>query len=156
MAANTKDTPGVIAPPPLIYLGFLLAGFLIDFFLPFPVLPDGLQFVAGGVLIAAGFIPVTLAFRLFRKAGTNVPTRKPATAVVTTGPYRFTRNPIYLGMTTIYAGIAVTGDSIWVLGFLLPVLLIMNRGVIAREEKYLDEKFGETYRQYKRTVRRWW
>ena len=155
MAANAKDTPGVIALPPFIYLEFLFVGFVIDYFLPFPVLPDDLQFLVGSVLIAGGLIPFFLAVLKFRKAGTNIPTRKPTTAVVTTGPYRFTRNPIYLGMTTVYAGIAITADSVWVLGLLILVLLIMNRGVIDREEKYLAGKFGEEYRRYKETVRRW-
>ncbi len=71
------------------------------------------------------------------------------------GPYRFTRNPIYLGMTIIFTGIAIAADSIWVLALLVPVLVIMNIGVIMREERYLEGKFGEDYRQYKASVRRW-
>ena len=155
MAANTKDTTRVIAPPPFIYLGFLLAGFHIDYFLPFPVLPDDLQYLVGGVLIAGGLIPFSVAIWMFRRAGTNIPTRKPTTAIVTTGPYRFTRNPIYLGMTTINTGIGIAADSVWVLALLIPVLVIMNIGVITREERYLEGKFGDEYSRYKASVRRW-
>lgn len=155
MAANTKDTAGVIAPPPFIYLGFLLVGFLFDYFLPLPLVPDNVQYLVGGVLIVGGLIPLSLAIWMFHKAGTNIPTRKPTTAVVKTGPYRFTRNPIYLGMTTVYGGIAFAADSVWVLALLLPLLLIMHYGVILREERYLEGKFGEDYRQYKVSVRRW-
>ena len=155
MAENKKDIPGVIAPPPFIYLGFLGVGFLIDYFLPFPVLPDDLQYLVGGVVIAGGLVPFTLAILMFRKAGTNLQPQKPTTAIVTTGPYRFTRNPIYLGMATMYAGIAVTGDSVWVLGLLAPTLVVMHYGVILREETYLEQKFGDEYRQYMDSVRRW-
>ena len=155
MALNSKDMPGVIAPPPFIYLGFVVVGFLIGFFLPFPVLPSILRYLVGGVLIAGGLIPFSLAIWMLRKAGTNIPTRKPTTTIVSSGPYRFTRNPIYLGMSIIYTGIAVAADSIWVLALLVPGLVIMNIGVIAREERYLERKFGEEYRQYRSSVRRW-
>lgn len=155
MAQPTKDTPGVIAPPPLIFLGFMGAGFLIDYFLPFPLLPDVFQYAAGFGLIAAGLLLVTSAFRMFRRSATNIQTRKPSTTVVSSGPFRFTRNPIYLGMSIICTGIAVAADSIWVLALLIPILAIIRYGVILREERFLEEKFGEDYRQYKASVRRW-
>ncbi len=155
MSGNDKDVPGVIAPPPLIYLAFLLGGFLIDFFFPVAVLPNSVQYAVGFALIGAGLIVFASAIREFLKAGTNIPTRKPALVVVTSGPYRFTRNPIYLSMSIFYAGIAVAADSIWVLALLLPVLVIIHRGVILREERYLEGKFGEEYRQYKASRRRW-
>ena len=155
MSENNKDHAGVIFPPPLIYGGFLLIGFVIDYFWPIPVLPDNFQYALGGVLIVLALAIIFPAFKLFRKVGTAVRPDRPTTAIITSGPYRFTRNPLYLALTLIYAGIAIAADSIWVLLLLMPVLLIMNRGVIGREEKYLDEKFGEEYRRYKKTVRRW-
>lgn len=155
MAENNKDTPGVIAPPPLIYGGFLLIGFVIDCIWPIPVLPDNVQYALGGVLIALALAIIFPAFIMFRKLGTAVRPDRPTTAIITGGPYRFTRNPLYLALAIIYTGIAIAADSVWVLGLLIPVLLIMNWGVIDREEKYLDGKFGEEYRQYMASVRRW-
>ena len=155
MSENDQDHAGVTFPPPLIYGGFLLVGFVIDFFWPIPVLPDNVQYAVGGVLIVLGLAINFPAFILFRKVGTPVRPDRPTTAIITGGPFRFTRNPFYLALTVLYAGIAIVADSVWVLGLLIPVLLIMNRGVIDREEKYLDRKFGEEYRRYKGTVRRW-
>ena len=155
MSENDQDHAGVTFPPPLIYGGFLLVGFVIDFFWPIPVLPDNVQYAVGGVLIVLGLAINFPAFILFRKVGTPVRPDRPTTAIITGGPFRFTRNPFYLALTVLYAGIAIASDSVWVMGLLIPVLLIMNRGVIDREEKYLDRKFGEEYRRYKGTVRRW-
>jgi protein-S-isoprenylcysteine O-methyltransferase Ste14 len=155
MSVDQKDIPGVIAPPPLIYLGFLLVGFLIDWVVPVPVLPDDVQYPVGIVLIVVGLVPFVSAVWMFRKVGTNIPTRKPTMEIVTSGPNRFSRNPIYLGMTAVYAGIAVAADSIWVLALLVPVLVIIHYGVILREERYLEAKFGEEYRRYEASVRRW-
>ena len=155
LSENDKDHAGVIFPPPLIYGGFLLIGFVIDFFWPIPVLPDIDQYAVGGVLLVLALAIVIPALILFRKGGTAVRPDRPTTAIITGGPFRFTRNPFYLALTVLYAGIAIVADSVWVMGLLLPVLLIMNRGVIDREEKYLDGKFGEEYRRYKETVRRW-
>ena len=155
MSENDKDHAGVIFPPPLIYGGFLLIGFVIDFFWPIPVLPDIVQYAVGGVLMVLALTLAVTTFRLFRKAGTAVRPDKPTTAIITGGSYRFTRNPLYLALAVLYAGIAIVADSVWVMGLLIPVLLIMTLGVIAREEKYLDGKFGEEYRRYKETVRRW-
>jgi protein-S-isoprenylcysteine O-methyltransferase Ste14 len=80
---------------------------------------------------------------------------KPTTAIVTTGPYRFTRNPAYLGMALVYVGIALLAEALWVLVPLPFVLAIIDRAVIAREERYLQRKFGHEYLDYKATVRRW-
>jgi protein-S-isoprenylcysteine O-methyltransferase Ste14 len=92
---------------------------------------------------------------IFRGAGTNIETNKPSTTVVTHGLYKFSRNPIYIGLTTLYLGLAYVADSWWTLILLIPVILIMRWGVIAREERYLEAKFGEAYVAYKARVRRW-
>jgi protein-S-isoprenylcysteine O-methyltransferase Ste14 len=94
-------------------------------------------------------------FGLFRRAGTNVPTHKPSTAIVTDGPYRFSRNPIYIALTTLSAGIAIWVNSWWMLALLVPTFVIMNIGVVDREERYLAAKFGDEYLSYKARVRRW-
>ena len=155
MSENDKDHAGVIFPPPLIYGGFLLIGFVIDYYWPIPLLPNAVQYTVGGVLMVLALTIVFPAFKMFRIIGTAVRPDRPTTAIITGGPYRFTRNPLYLALAVLYAGIAIAADSIWAFGLLVPVLLIMNRGVIGREEKYLDGKFGEEYRRYKASVRRW-
>ena len=155
MSENDKNHAGVTFPPPLIYGGFLLIGFVIDYFWPIPLLPNAVQYTVGGVLMVLALTIVIPAFKMFRIIGTAVRPDKPTTAIITGGPYRFTRNPLYLALAVLYAGIAIAADSIWILALLVPVLVIMYIGVIAREERYLEQKFGEEYRQYKASVRRW-
>ncbi len=149
------DSPGVVAPPPLIYGAFLLLGLTLEYLFPFSVLPDWIGYFVGGPLIAAGFTVAIAAIRTFRQAGTNLDVRKPATAIVAAGPFRHSRNPIYLAVTMVYLGIGLAAGSLWVLGLVLPCLAVMRTGVIAREERYLERKFGEEYLAYKRAVRRW-
>jgi protein-S-isoprenylcysteine O-methyltransferase Ste14 len=107
------------------------------------------------VLISAGFGLLGWAITSFRRAGTNVPTNRPALALVVTGPYRFSRNPIYVGGTLAYLGLALAVDGVWLAALLAPFLLILRYGVIAREERYLEAKFGAAYRAYTQNVRRW-
>lgn len=156
-ASGAPDVPGVIALPPLIYLAFLAAGVMLEAVLPTPW-SDALRparYVAGGLLVLAGVVLGALGTRRFRAAGTNIPPTLPATTLVVSGPYRWSRNPMYLAMTLIYAGIAVAAGSLWTLALLVPALLLIRNGVIAREEAYLERKFGEPYRLYKASVRRW-
>lgn len=89
------------------------------------------------------------------RAGTNVPTNRPTTAMVDKGPYRFTRNPIYLGMFGGLFGLAIAFDTLWLLATLVLFALVIRYGVVAREEAYLERKFGEAYRAYRKRVRRW-
>ena len=92
----------------------------------------------------------------FNRAGTNVPTYRPTTALVTGGPYRYSRNPLYISLFLAYAGIGIVADNLWILALGVPLFLIMRYGVVAREERYLERKFGQAYRDYKASVRRWW
>ncbi len=89
------------------------------------------------------------------RAGTNVNPREPTTALVVSGPFRFSRNPLYVALTLMYAGLAVVANAFWVLVLLVPVLLVLHSGVVRREERYLEAKFGEAYRQYRARVRRY-
>jgi protein-S-isoprenylcysteine O-methyltransferase Ste14 len=152
---GNADNPGVIAPPPIIYAGALAAGLLANRRLRLPFLPRRLARTLGPFLFVSGFLVGLLGFREVRWAGSNVDPRQPATTVVTGGPYRFTRNPMYLGFTLQYVGISALFNA------LLPILLLpaiqqlMRRGVIDREERYLERKFGEEYLHYKESVRRW-
>jgi protein-S-isoprenylcysteine O-methyltransferase Ste14 len=153
MAAN--DVPGVIAKPPFIYLGFLGLGLLLDRLWPYPLLPQAVQYMLGGALFALGLLLALASIRRFRAAGTNFDTQKPATAILTDGPYRISRNPIYIGLTAAYLGIGVVVDTPWAWVLLPPTLVVMHYGVIAREERYLERKFGREYLDYKASVRRW-
>jgi protein-S-isoprenylcysteine O-methyltransferase Ste14 len=150
-----NDSAGVIAPPPLIYLGGLLVGFALEALLPGGSLPDAVRWIGGGLALVAGLALQTFFITAFSRVGTAVEPWKPTTAIVTTGPYRVTRNPAYLGMALIYTGIALLADAPWVLLALPLVLVLIDRGVIACEERYLERKFGEEYLGYRRSVRRW-
>jgi protein-S-isoprenylcysteine O-methyltransferase Ste14 len=150
-----SDTAGVVAPPPLIYLAGLGVGFALEALLPGSSVPAAVQWGLGGVLVVAG-VALLLSFNTaFSRRGTAVEPWKPTTAIVTTGPYRISRNPAYLGMALVYAGVALMSDALWVLAPLPVVLAVVDRGVIAREERYLERKFGQEYVDYRSRVRRW-
>ena len=150
MNTDTQDRPGVIARPPLIYLAFLAAGLGLGYGWPAPFMAEAARYPLGGMLGLLGVVVAGLAFQRFRGAGTNVQTWQPSTALVTGGPFRFSRNPIYVALTLIYCGIGVAADSGWVLGLVVPLL-----AVIAAEERYLESKFGDSDRDYMGRVRRW-
>ena len=152
---RNSDNPGVIAPPPLIYAGALAIGLLTNRLYQVPFLPHGLRRVIGWPLIAGGLAIGLLGFREMKRAGTNVDPREPTTAIVTAGPYGYTRNPLYLSMTLMYAGISALANALSAILLLPAVLSIMRRGVIEREERYLERKFGDEYLNYKSRVRRW-
>jgi protein-S-isoprenylcysteine O-methyltransferase Ste14 len=154
-AAERPDTAGVVAPPPLIYLAGLAVGFGLEALLPGGSLPGALRWGLGAALVLAGAALLASFNALFHRHETAVEPWKPTTAIVTTGPYRFTRNPAYLGMALVYVGIALLADAPWVLAPLPFVLAVIDRGVIAREERYLERKFGREYLDYKQRVRRW-
>ena len=146
------DHPGVIAPPPLIYGGFLALGFLLDWLWPIAApARHGEAIVLAGLGVA---IALT-ALREFRRAKTNVQPHKPSTAIITGGPFAYTRNPLYVALALFHAAIAIATGNVWVLLLLIPALLVVRYFVIAREECYLEAKFGAEYLSYKGSVRRW-
>jgi protein-S-isoprenylcysteine O-methyltransferase Ste14 len=151
-------TADVIARPPLLFLGALLLGFGADHLLPLGlVVPGDVQIfrAAGGALALFGVTLMAAGIRNFSRAATPVPTNQPTRALVTTGIHGWTRNPIYLGMFLIYGGIGVAAHSPWVLVLALPLAILIRYGVVAREEAYLRQRFGDAYLDYKRRVRRW-
>jgi len=152
---STVDTAGVIARPPLLYLGSLAAGGALDLVFPAAIPDHALRAPAAALLFVAGLGLAVACFRRFKAAGTNVPTWLPTTALVIAGPYRFSRNPIYLALTLAYLGLAIGYGSWWPLVLLAPLLIVMRYGVIGREERYLEAKFGDAYRAYRSSVRRW-
>ncbi len=153
--SDGKDTAGVIAPPPVIYLAFLSIGFGADALWPAAMLPQGPRYAAGIGAIVLGLVLGFSAFRQFRRHDTSVKPHEPSTALITAGPYRYSRNPIYLALSLLYAGIAIAADSPWILALLAPLLIVMHYGVINREERYLERKFADDYRRYRSSVRRW-
>jgi len=150
-----SDNAGVIAPPPLIALGAIGIGFALEAIWPTVLPAREARIIAGIAIFALGFAAATWAFVAFHRAGTNVQTRLPSTNVVTRGPYRFSRNPIYLGMALGIVAVGIAAGSGWVTAMVLPFLAAIRFGVIAREERYLEGKFGAGYRDYQAQVRRW-
>jgi protein-S-isoprenylcysteine O-methyltransferase Ste14 len=150
-----NDNPGVIARPPLIYLGALALGLGLHAAWRVPALPGALACVLGVVLIAGALAIAVPAFRAMARAGTSFRTERPTTAIVTGGPFRYGRNPIYVALTLLYLGIGMVLNALWVLLLIVPVIVLMQLGVIAREERYLERKFGDEYLRYKARVRRW-
>src|ERR1041384_6442375 len=141
------ETPGVVAPPPLLYAVPLAAGLVAQHYRAQSVLPPPVGRVVGVGLVVLGFIAFA-PVAAFRRAGTSPNPWKPVTALVVSGPYRWTRNPMYLGLTLWYLGITAWVNT-------LRPLLALHFGVIRREEAYLERQFGGEYRRYKATVRRW-
>lgn len=153
---NKPDHPGVIAPPPLIYLGFLGLGFLLEWVLPVAShVAATPRYWLASALVAVGVAIALTAFREFRRAETNVLPHKPTTAIITGGPFAYTRNPLYLALALFHGAVAIAMGNAWALLLLAPALLVIHHGVIAREERYLEAKFGEDYLAYKGRVRRW-
>jgi protein-S-isoprenylcysteine O-methyltransferase Ste14 len=151
-------TAGVIARPPLLFLAALLIGFVLDRLLRLPFSVPGIDlahWIIGGSLILIGLALAAAGIRNFSRAGTPVRSIKPTRALVTTGIHGWTRNPIYLGIFLLYGGIGVAAQSPWILILTLPLAITIRYGVVAREEAYLERRFGDTYRDYKARVRRW-
>lgn len=151
------DTPGVAFPPPLIFLGFLLLGFGLGRLVGEPSLglDPALRRGAAFVLVIAGLALDGAAAGHFRRLGTPPEPWKPSTALATEGLYRFSRNPIYVGFAVTFLGFAIAMDSPLALVMLAPCLTVVDRFVIAREERYLERRFGAAYAEYRSRVRRW-
>ncbi len=153
--AGKRDAPDVVTIPPLVYVPFLAMGIVLDFLFPVPVLPNRVQYAVGFAMMAVSGLIMPFVLLEFRKARTNFDPRKPTTAIITSGLFRFSRIPSYLVLTLHCVVLCIVADSIWILGLLIPAIVVMHYGVIVREERYLENKFGEEYLRYKRSVRRW-
>lgn len=155
MKSASDETAGVVAPPPLIYAAGLLVGWIFERAVPAAVLPPAWQRGIGWTLIAVGLAGVIWAIIAMARVRTSVNPYAPTSAIATSGPYRFSRNPIYLFDVLIYLGACALINSLWPLVLLPAVIWVMRIGVIDREERYLERRFGERYLRYKRSVRRW-
>jgi protein-S-isoprenylcysteine O-methyltransferase Ste14 len=155
---NGSGTAGVIGRPILLFPAAVLVGLALDRLLPSPFAVPGIDpvhWIIGGSLILIGLALFAAGVRNFSRAATPLPTNQPARVLVTTGIYRRTRNPIYLGFFLAYCGIGVATRSPWILILTLPLVVTIRNGVVAREEAYLERRFGDAYRDYKARVRRW-
>lgn len=152
---NDRDVPGVIALPPLIYGGTFLLVLLLDRLVPWPLYALPGRSLIGAVLVVLGITVLLWGSATMHRSGTNVPPNRPATALVTGGPFRYSRNPLYVGLHAVFLGLTYLVQSGWGLLLFIPLALVMHHGVILREERYLERKFGDAYRRYRAAVRRY-
>jgi protein-S-isoprenylcysteine O-methyltransferase Ste14 len=138
-----------------VFLTSLVTGALIQLARPFPLLPGTLAVPFGASLVVAAIALFSYAVATFRTAATPVPARKPTTVIVQRGPYRLSRNPIYLAFSMFQLGIAIWANSLWLVATLVGALALIHFVVIPKEEQYLERRFGAEYVDYKRSVRRW-
>jgi protein-S-isoprenylcysteine O-methyltransferase Ste14 len=154
--SDPADTANVIVRPPIAWALAVLVGLTLQWVVSLPFMPASVPAGwIGGIVFALALALFAWAIATMTRAGSNVPTNLPTTTIVETGPYRFTRNPIYLGMFLGLVGLAIAFDNLWLLVMLMPFTLAIRYGVVAREEAYLERKFGDAYRQYSARVRRW-
>ena len=138
------------------FVAFLALGIVANIWYPIHLFPSALARALGGAILVGGVaLGPIWGIRTLHVAGTTVRPDKSTTKLVSSGPFRFSRNPLYLSLTLIYAGIALIANSIWALVLLIPINFIMSRFVIRREEEYLARTFGGEYERYKMNVRRW-
>ncbi len=155
MSKETVDSPQVIAFPPAMYIGTLMAGLIVHYIFPIDFVPRPIATISGIAAIFVAAIIIISAIRTMRRASTAVNPSLPTTAIVSDGVFGHSRNPIYLSFTLAYLGIALLFNALIAVLLLLPLLVIVQIGVIRREEVYLERKFGDKYLDYKTRVRRW-
>ncbi|HVO23288.1 MAG TPA: isoprenylcysteine carboxylmethyltransferase family protein [Candidatus Margulisiibacteriota bacterium] len=154
-APVATDSPNVVASPPLLYGVTFLAGVLLHGVFPKPITAPNVAIGSGLALLFVGTVAATWSRRAMEAAGTNANPALPATTLIVSGPFGFSRNPMYVARTILYLGLGLLMNALCVLAVLVPLLFVMQYGVIRREERYLEGKFGDAYRQYQAAVRRW-
>lgn len=153
---STERAERPLAPPPILYLSSLAVAVILDRLLPLSHWQSGkITTIIGVALALLAMVIFASAWMRFKQAGTHAPHWMPTTSLVTDGIFAYSRNPIYVAMTMLYLGIAMIVASLWMLILLPPLLIVMQLGVIKREEAYLREKFGQPYIDYCARVRRW-
>lgn len=151
------DRPRLIAPPPLIFAVCVIAAVIVDTFRPLPLcnMSDTVRYTVSAVVFLISIAIGLSALRVFRAAKEHPSPYKPTQTIVDSGPFRFTRNPIYISFLVTALAIAILDNSWWVVLSMIPLALLLEFGVIRREEEYLSRKFGAVYDDYRRRVRRW-
>lgn len=153
--ADGQDRADIIALPPVIFAGFLVLGAVISQVWPVGVPVPGWRYWLAAPLVVAPLVIAALAIRALKRAKTEVDPRRPTSAIVRDGPFTFTRNPLYLSLVLLFLGISACAGSLSMMALAVPLALVLDRGVIVREERYLEAKFGDEYRSYRAGVRRW-
>ena len=155
MKSDAQLGPGLKLPPPAIYLVALLIGLGLDYLWPTSPLTSFWARIVGAALIIVSIPIMPPVLARYKKVGTPFDVRKPTTALITDGPYQYSRNPSYVSLTLLYVGLGFVLNNGWVLAIVVAVLLIMDLWVVRSEERHLKAKFGEEYFRYKSAVRRW-
>jgi protein-S-isoprenylcysteine O-methyltransferase Ste14 len=149
------ERSGFFLPPPFVYLAGIIAGYLLQRVSPLPLPPAGLSRALGWLCIAAWALIALPALAAFFRARTSMIPLTESRVLVQTGLYRFTRNPMYLGLAFLQAGVGLLWGQPWILIMLVPVILVIQSFTVAWEERYLERRFGDEYRAYRARVRRW-
>jgi protein-S-isoprenylcysteine O-methyltransferase Ste14 len=152
---RSSDVANVVILPPLLYAIALAAGFLLQWIAPRPITSSNARYWLGGIFLATGVLLAILGRRVMERVGTNVNPTLPSTALVETGPFGYSRNPLYVSLTLMYLGLSLLANALWVLVLIVPVMAVMHYGVVRREERYLEKKFGKAYTDYCSRVRRY-
>ena len=152
---SLPDRADVIVFPPLLFLGTLLISVLLRFLFPTPLLPLSTALTVGLFIALAGVALLLLGFREMIRHKTTINPSGVTTTIVSGGLYRYTRNPMYIALTLIYIGVSLAANAWWGFLLLIPLLMLVQKGIIEREEAYLTGKFGDEYLRYKSRVRRW-
>jgi len=157
LAGRTQrlDSPGVRIPPPVVYVAAFLISLALQARFPLPFLARPIALGLGGAIAALGALCIVTSIPTMLRGRGTLNTAGPSAALVVSGPYRFSRNPMYLGLTLLYAGVAVMFGVVWALLFVLPLVIYTQIWVIAPEERYLQRAFGDDYSVYSAHVRRW-
>lgn len=150
-----QDNPGVVVLPPLLYAAALATGLLLHHLVPRQPFMPWIARPLGVILLVTSGALARWGEQTMRRAGTNVNPNEPSLTIVSDGPFRYSRNPLYVSLIGLYLGVTLLVDAMWPLVLLIPLLVVTDYGIIRREERYLEAKFGETYRTYKARVRRW-
>lgn len=153
--SDEDDNPGVIIFPPLLAVICTAVGLVAHFVSYDHWALSGWFRALGGLLVVAGYAIVIWGRRVMKAAGTNIRPDMPSTAIICYGPFAFTRNPLYVSLLTMFAGTGIALASPAFLLVIIPFFLVLHFGVVLREERYLEAKFGDVYRAYKARVRRW-
>jgi protein-S-isoprenylcysteine O-methyltransferase Ste14 len=153
--ADQTDRPGVIFPPPLLMLLALVAALALHYFLPLPIATRALAVALGAAFSVFGIGIAAWGRITLVKGGTNVNPYKPTTSIISGGPFAFTRNPLYVGLQSLFIGLSLLVGTWWGLVLFVPAFLVLHYGVVLREEAYLERKFGQVYLSYKSKTRRW-
>jgi protein-S-isoprenylcysteine O-methyltransferase Ste14 len=154
--SSSPDTAGVLAPPPILFAIWFGLAMLLHWMHPLAIGPHSIRMEwAGTILIDISGLLALWATVYMIRARTRINPLRPTTALVTAGPYRFSRNPMSVSLVILFVGLALRLDTLWPLLLLLPLLVVYHYGVVQREERYLERKFGDPYRNYCAAVRRW-